>query len=156
MVDADASKYGLSINAAKTKMMVVGRPTTLPTFQLSGKELLVTDTFLYFGSFFADGGSMRRETDDWNVHALAAVCQMQDIWAGPKLSNNKKWMCIVHFVCPCLRCAALQSEGFTRKALVVAQLFLGISGNAAWPQVTQPLARDPSSGGGTCLGQRSE
>eukprot|EP00955_Chlamydomonas_euryale_P064851 359093-Chlamydomonas_euryale.AAC.7 len=45
MVDAVASKYGRFIDAAKTEVMVVGRPMTLPTFKLSGKELLVTDSF---------------------------------------------------------------------------------------------------------------
>eukprot|EP00955_Chlamydomonas_euryale_P099770 365242-Chlamydomonas_euryale.AAC.7 len=54
MVDALASKYGLFINASKTEIMVIGRPMTLPTFKLSGKELLVTDSFKYLGSFFAD------------------------------------------------------------------------------------------------------
>eukprot|EP00955_Chlamydomonas_euryale_P045098 353069-Chlamydomonas_euryale.AAC.6 len=58
MIGAVASKYGLSTNAAKTEIMVVGRPVTLSTFQLSGKELLVTDSLTYLGSFFADDGSM--------------------------------------------------------------------------------------------------
>eukprot|EP00955_Chlamydomonas_euryale_P038228 351032-Chlamydomonas_euryale.AAC.9 len=61
MADAVASKYGLLINAAKTKIMVVGRPMTLPTFKLSGKELLVTDSLNTLGSLFADDGSMSRE-----------------------------------------------------------------------------------------------
>eukprot|EP00955_Chlamydomonas_euryale_P069495 360471-Chlamydomonas_euryale.AAC.4 len=45
---------------------------TLPIFKLSGKELLVTDSFKYLGSFFADDGSMSREMDVRNVRALAA------------------------------------------------------------------------------------
>eukprot|EP00955_Chlamydomonas_euryale_P050367 354542-Chlamydomonas_euryale.AAC.4 len=52
--------------------MVVGRPMTLPTFKLSGKELLVADSFKYLGSFFADDGSMSRKMDVRNVRALAA------------------------------------------------------------------------------------
>eukprot|EP00955_Chlamydomonas_euryale_P025390 267450-Chlamydomonas_euryale.AAC.1 len=63
---------------------------TLPTFKLSGKELLVTDSFKYSGSVFADDGSMSRETDVPNVRALAAFCQFQDIWASLKLSNKQK------------------------------------------------------------------
>eukprot|EP00955_Chlamydomonas_euryale_P076002 362520-Chlamydomonas_euryale.AAC.9 len=61
LIDAVASKYGLFVNAAKTEIMVVGRPMTLPTFKLSGKELLVTDSFKYLGPFFADDGSTSRD-----------------------------------------------------------------------------------------------
>eukprot|EP00955_Chlamydomonas_euryale_P090931 364585-Chlamydomonas_euryale.AAC.3 len=43
------AKYELFLNAPKTEIMVFGRPMTLPTFQLSGKELLVTDSFKYLG-----------------------------------------------------------------------------------------------------------
>eukprot|EP00955_Chlamydomonas_euryale_P045334 353124-Chlamydomonas_euryale.AAC.3 len=39
MVDVVASENGLFMYAAKTQIMVVRRPLTLPTFQLSGKEL---------------------------------------------------------------------------------------------------------------------
>eukprot|EP00955_Chlamydomonas_euryale_P034173 349707-Chlamydomonas_euryale.AAC.2 len=67
----------------QTEIMVVGQPITLPTFKLSGKELLVTDSFKYLESFFADDGSMRTEMDVRNVRALAAFCQFQDIWASP-------------------------------------------------------------------------
>eukprot|EP00955_Chlamydomonas_euryale_P099367 365214-Chlamydomonas_euryale.AAC.2 len=88
--DAVASKYGLLIYAMKTEMMVAGRPMTLPTFKLSGKELLVTDSFKYLGAFFADDGSMSREMDVQNVRALAAFCEFQDIWASPKLSSKQK------------------------------------------------------------------
>eukprot|EP00955_Chlamydomonas_euryale_P061242 357956-Chlamydomonas_euryale.AAC.2 len=63
MVDEVASEYGLFISAAKTEIMVVGRPMTLPTFKLSGEELLVTDSFKYLGSFFADDESMSGEMD---------------------------------------------------------------------------------------------
>eukprot|EP00955_Chlamydomonas_euryale_P096752 365029-Chlamydomonas_euryale.AAC.14 len=49
--DAVVSKYGLSMNAAKTEIMVVGGPTTLHIFKRSGKELLVTDSFKYLGFF---------------------------------------------------------------------------------------------------------
>eukprot|EP00955_Chlamydomonas_euryale_P118065 366517-Chlamydomonas_euryale.AAC.5 len=35
--------------AAKTEVTVVGRPMTVPTFKLSGKELLVTDSVKYLG-----------------------------------------------------------------------------------------------------------
>eukprot|EP00955_Chlamydomonas_euryale_P020464 216911-Chlamydomonas_euryale.AAC.1 len=72
MVDAVALKYGLFVNAAKTEIMVVARPMTVPTFKLSGKELLVTDTFKKLGSFFADDKSMSREMDVRNIRALAA------------------------------------------------------------------------------------
>eukprot|EP00955_Chlamydomonas_euryale_P048636 354041-Chlamydomonas_euryale.AAC.6 len=48
--------------------MVVGRPMTLPIFKLSGKELLVTNSFKHLGSVFADVGSMSREMDVRNVH----------------------------------------------------------------------------------------
>eukprot|EP00955_Chlamydomonas_euryale_P075345 362292-Chlamydomonas_euryale.AAC.6 len=67
--------------------MMVGRPITLPTFKLSGKELLVIDSFKYVGSFFADDGSMSREMD---VCALAAFRQFQDTWASLKLSIKQK------------------------------------------------------------------
>eukprot|EP00955_Chlamydomonas_euryale_P084474 363970-Chlamydomonas_euryale.AAC.5 len=63
---------------------------TLPTFKLSDKELLATDSFKYLGSFFANEGSMSREMDVRNVRALAAFRQFQDIWASPKLSNKQK------------------------------------------------------------------
>eukprot|EP00955_Chlamydomonas_euryale_P048798 354078-Chlamydomonas_euryale.AAC.4 len=62
MVDSIAMKYGLFINAAKTEIMVVGRPMTLPTFKLSGKELLVTDTFKY-----------RRGTGKWGLEELGTA-----------------------------------------------------------------------------------
>eukprot|EP00955_Chlamydomonas_euryale_P101424 365344-Chlamydomonas_euryale.AAC.8 len=52
--------------------MVVRRPMTSPTFKLSGKELMVTYSFEYLGSFFADDGSVSRETDVQSVRALAA------------------------------------------------------------------------------------
>eukprot|EP00955_Chlamydomonas_euryale_P079920 363357-Chlamydomonas_euryale.AAC.19 len=55
-VDTIPSKYGLLINAAKTEVMVVGRPMTWPTWKLSIKELLATDTFKYFGVFLWDYG----------------------------------------------------------------------------------------------------
>ena len=100
MVDAVASKYGLFINAAKTEIMVVGRPMTLPTFKLSGKELLVTDSFRYLGSFFADDGSMSREMDVRNVRALAAFRQFQDIWASPKLCTKRKMDVYRTFILP--------------------------------------------------------
>eukprot|EP00955_Chlamydomonas_euryale_P045597 353185-Chlamydomonas_euryale.AAC.1 len=96
-VDAVASKYGLFINAAETEIMVVRRPMTLPTFKLSGKELLVTDSLKYLGSFIADDRSMSREMD---VRALAAFCQFQDIWASPKLSNKQKMDMCRTFVLP--------------------------------------------------------
>eukprot|EP00955_Chlamydomonas_euryale_P061244 357956-Chlamydomonas_euryale.AAC.4 len=47
--------------------------------------------------------------------------------------------------------AALHSGGAMRKTPVVAPLF-GTS-QVAWPHLIDPLARDPSSGGGTCRGQ---
>eukprot|EP00955_Chlamydomonas_euryale_P084658 363993-Chlamydomonas_euryale.AAC.3 len=68
--------------------MVVGRPMTLPMFKLSGKELLVTDSFKYLGSVFADDESTGREMDVRKIRALAAFRQFQDIWASPKLSKN--------------------------------------------------------------------
>eukprot|EP00955_Chlamydomonas_euryale_P037509 350792-Chlamydomonas_euryale.AAC.2 len=82
---------------AKTEIMVVGRPMTLPTFKLSGKELLVTDGCKYLRSFFADDGSISREMDLRCVCALAAF---QYVWASPKLSNNGKCMCIARLFCP--------------------------------------------------------
>eukprot|EP00955_Chlamydomonas_euryale_P079459 363302-Chlamydomonas_euryale.AAC.12 len=85
--------------------MVVGRSMTLPTFKTSGKELLVTDTFKYLGSFFADDGSLSREMDVRNVHALAAFRQFQDTWASPKLSNKQKMDVSCTFVRP-ISCAA--------------------------------------------------
>eukprot|EP00955_Chlamydomonas_euryale_P050224 354489-Chlamydomonas_euryale.AAC.3 len=90
MVDAVASKYGLFVNAANTKTTVVGQPMTLPTYNLSGKELLVTDSFKYLRSFFADDESMSREMDVHNICALAAFRQFQDRRASPKLSNKRK------------------------------------------------------------------
>eukprot|EP00955_Chlamydomonas_euryale_P072722 361493-Chlamydomonas_euryale.AAC.3 len=78
--------------------MIVGRPMTLPTFKLSGKELLVTNSFKFLESFFADVGSMSRGMDVRNVRAVAAFRQFQDIWAIPKLSNQQKWTCT--FVLP--------------------------------------------------------
>jgi len=54
----------------------------LPTFKLSGKELLVTNIFKYFRFFFAGGGSTGREMYVHSVCALAAFCQFQDIWAS--------------------------------------------------------------------------
>eukprot|EP00955_Chlamydomonas_euryale_P074081 361935-Chlamydomonas_euryale.AAC.6 len=59
----------------KDEIMVVGRRVTLPLFKLSGKELLVTDSLTYLRSFFVDDGSMSRDMDVRNVHALAAFCQ---------------------------------------------------------------------------------
>eukprot|EP00955_Chlamydomonas_euryale_P112578 366141-Chlamydomonas_euryale.AAC.1 len=44
MVDAVALKCGLFINAAKKEVTLVGQLMALPTFQLSGKKLLVTDS----------------------------------------------------------------------------------------------------------------
>eukprot|EP00955_Chlamydomonas_euryale_P067152 359761-Chlamydomonas_euryale.AAC.1 len=76
---ARASKYGFLIYAAKTEIMVVGQPMTLPTFKLSGKELLVTASFQYLGSFFVDDGSTRRVMDVRNIRALAAFRQSQDM-----------------------------------------------------------------------------
>eukprot|EP00955_Chlamydomonas_euryale_P007485 79342-Chlamydomonas_euryale.AAC.1 len=40
MVDAVALKHRLFTNAEKTEIMVIGRRMSLPTFKLSGKELL--------------------------------------------------------------------------------------------------------------------
>eukprot|EP00955_Chlamydomonas_euryale_P031597 331650-Chlamydomonas_euryale.AAC.1 len=76
---------------------------TLPTFKLSGKELLVTDGFKYLGAFFADDGPISREMDVRNVCPLAAFRQFQDIWASPKLSNKQKngrvpHICFAHFL----------------------------------------------------------
>eukprot|EP00955_Chlamydomonas_euryale_P115185 366333-Chlamydomonas_euryale.AAC.11 len=45
MADAVALKYGLFIYTAKTEIIMIGQPMTLPTFKLSGKELRVTDSF---------------------------------------------------------------------------------------------------------------
>eukprot|EP00955_Chlamydomonas_euryale_P099335 365211-Chlamydomonas_euryale.AAC.5 len=78
MVVSVASKYGPFINATKTGSMAVRRLMSLPTFKLSGKELLATDTFKYLESSFADDGSMSREMDVRNVRALVAFCQFQD------------------------------------------------------------------------------
>eukprot|EP00955_Chlamydomonas_euryale_P082223 363690-Chlamydomonas_euryale.AAC.6 len=62
------------------EIMVVGRPMTLLTFKLSGKELLIT------------GRSMSEDMDVQHVHALAAF---HETWACPKLSNQQimdsKW-----------------------------------------------------------------
>eukprot|EP00955_Chlamydomonas_euryale_P003315 35562-Chlamydomonas_euryale.AAC.1 len=79
IIHAGNSKYGLHINAAKTEVVVGGRPTTLPTFKLAGKELLVTDNFKYLGSFFADDGSMKREMDVRNVRAQAEFRHFQNV-----------------------------------------------------------------------------
>eukprot|EP00955_Chlamydomonas_euryale_P082692 363759-Chlamydomonas_euryale.AAC.11 len=65
VVDAAASKYRLLIYAAKTEIMVIGRPTTLPTFKLSDIELLTADGFKYLGSFFA-------EMDRWEERRMSA------------------------------------------------------------------------------------
>eukprot|EP00955_Chlamydomonas_euryale_P090662 364560-Chlamydomonas_euryale.AAC.6 len=70
LVDAVASKNGF-LKAAKTEIRVVGRPMTLPTFKLSGKDLLITDSFKYLGAFVADDGLMSREMDVRSVCALA-------------------------------------------------------------------------------------
>eukprot|EP00955_Chlamydomonas_euryale_P067010 359715-Chlamydomonas_euryale.AAC.3 len=59
----------LLINAAKTEIVVVEQPMASPTFKLSSKELLVTDSFKYLGPFFADDWSMsRRWMSETSVH----------------------------------------------------------------------------------------
>eukprot|EP00955_Chlamydomonas_euryale_P099007 365189-Chlamydomonas_euryale.AAC.3 len=78
---------------------VFGRPMTLPLFELSGKELLVTENFNYLGSFSADDGSMSREMDVRNVRAPAAFRELQDVWATSKAEHlivSEKWMRIAH------------------------------------------------------------
>eukprot|EP00955_Chlamydomonas_euryale_P063458 358672-Chlamydomonas_euryale.AAC.5 len=80
--------------------MVIGRPMTLPTFKLSGKQLLVTESFKYVGSFFADDGSTSRVIDVRNVRAMIAFRQFQDIWASPKLNNKQKMYVYCTFVLP--------------------------------------------------------
>eukprot|EP00955_Chlamydomonas_euryale_P037052 350636-Chlamydomonas_euryale.AAC.2 len=90
MVGAVASKYGFFNNAAETVTMMVGQHVTLLTFKLSGKQLLVTDSVKYFKSFIADGGSMSREMDVRNVHALAAFHQFQNIGASRKPNKKPK------------------------------------------------------------------
>eukprot|EP00955_Chlamydomonas_euryale_P096653 365025-Chlamydomonas_euryale.AAC.17 len=42
------------------------------------------------GMVGAGDWSMSREMDAHNVHAMAAFCQLQDIWASLKLSNKQK------------------------------------------------------------------
>eukprot|EP00955_Chlamydomonas_euryale_P072673 361474-Chlamydomonas_euryale.AAC.3 len=46
MVDV-VSEFGVVIDVGNTEIMVVGQPMILPTFKLSGKELLGTDSFKY-------------------------------------------------------------------------------------------------------------
>eukprot|EP00955_Chlamydomonas_euryale_P075572 362362-Chlamydomonas_euryale.AAC.5 len=88
-VDVVAAKHGLFVNAAKTQIMVIGRPMALPTCKLSGKELLVADSFKYLGSFFADDGSTSSDMDVRSVRALATFCHFQVIWASCKLSYKQ-------------------------------------------------------------------
>eukprot|EP00955_Chlamydomonas_euryale_P094112 364831-Chlamydomonas_euryale.AAC.12 len=64
IIDEVASKYELFITSINTEIMVAGRPTTLPTFKLSGKELLVSrDADGGLMSRDADGGLMSRDVD---------------------------------------------------------------------------------------------
>eukprot|EP00955_Chlamydomonas_euryale_P094987 364904-Chlamydomonas_euryale.AAC.27 len=102
MVDAVALKYGLCIKAAKTEVMVVGRPTTLPTFKLSGNELLVTDNFKYLGSLLADDGSVSR---DGYLKRLC-ICRISSVsrrMGQPQAEQQEKngrvpRICVAHFL----------------------------------------------------------
>eukprot|EP00955_Chlamydomonas_euryale_P108514 365856-Chlamydomonas_euryale.AAC.4 len=84
----------------------------LPTFKPSGKELLVTNSFQYLGSFFVDDGSMSREMDVQILRALAAFCQFPRHMSQPQAEQaSKKWMRIAHLFCPFSCTAAKRGHG---------------------------------------------
>eukprot|EP00955_Chlamydomonas_euryale_P056818 356565-Chlamydomonas_euryale.AAC.6 len=81
------------------EIMVVWRPMTLPHL-LCDKELLVTDSFKYFASFFAYDGAMGEGwTLETSVH-WPYIRQFQDVWASLKLTYRQKMDAHCTFVFP--------------------------------------------------------
>jgi hypothetical protein len=84
-----AGRWGMKINAAKTKIMIAG-PGVIPEISLDGSPLEVVQEVKYLGSMFTQDGSLDREIDARIGRAHGAVRQLRKIWNCRKASLGFK------------------------------------------------------------------
>ena len=105
-MDAMAIKYGLRINASKTKVMTVGKDLSndgvhpLEGICLSGGPVQVVSEFKYLGGILRSDGSMDAEISARQKKALHAFKQMEGVWRNPHLAIDHKMLVYKTFIIP--------------------------------------------------------
>lgn len=81
-------QFGLKINQAKTKLMVIDRPKKL---QFTGAlNLDIVDDFVYLGANISNTGSCEKEIRRRIGMAKNAMAQLAKIWRDRNISRNTK------------------------------------------------------------------
>lgn len=83
----EATKLGLKVNWAKTKLMYVGDGPTPQALHLGRDEVEFVPTFIYFGSLISEKGDLKAEIA--RRRGLAAGV-MQSLWRPMETSLHLK------------------------------------------------------------------
>ena len=107
-MDTMTLKYGLRINASKTKVMSIGKYSPadnhgvhpLAHIHLSGGPVQIVHEFKYLGGLLSSDGSMDAEIAARQRKALYAFKQLAGVWCNPHLSLAHKSQIYKTFIIP--------------------------------------------------------
>jgi len=128
-----ARQWGMQLNYAKTKCMVIGtrrgaggEAAELPQpLQLAGGALDFSDSFCYLGCHVSADASLDRELDSRLQHAGRAFAKLTHIWKAPRsaLSTDSKVAVFSTCVMPVLTYGAAETWALTQDQWRRVQVF---------------------------------
>ena len=93
LLDEKSRKYGMIVNADKTKTMVFARPAdnTQVNITINGSHLEQVDKFKYLGSSFTENARSKTEIYTRIATANASITRTKMLWKDKSLTIRSKW-----------------------------------------------------------------
>ena len=89
-IEKEAETVGLRINAAKTKLMVIGKSDQVPSITAGGETVETVKEFCYLGSVISDNSSCDKEIKTRLAKANSVFGRLNNIWRSKTLSCSIK------------------------------------------------------------------
>ena len=93
LLDITSRKYGMEINAEKSRIMIVGkeRKVLAQTMQVMGKDLETVHSFKYLGSKVTADGKCSEEVHNRLAMATSSLRNLSNIWRNSSSSIKTKY-----------------------------------------------------------------